>query len=239
AVVAASLAPAGTGRWAAALGRRSDYATTDSAVDSKGRVIVSAASDVTPEFVDSARPSSGAKLGPVLVAFDGGGKQTFARRFGHGAENLSTAVAVDAKDGIRLAVASRGATQFGERERQAPSNGNTTLVVTSFDAAGGILWSRDALDGSGLSVAAAQIDPAGNTYVGGQMNERLALSTRSNGFVVKITPTGEVAWTRLVADGTRAWLGDLAFDREGRIVVVGAVAGLDFQNQLYVAKLQP
>lgn len=236
---AASIDADGKGRWAAAFGRRLDYATTDSAVDSRGRVIVSAASDVTDELVDSARPSTGAKLGPVLVGFDPRGKKTFARRFGHGADNLSTAVAIDAQDGIRLAVASRGVTKFGDSERPAPSDGGTTLVVTSFDAAGSVLWTKDVLDGSGLFVAAAQIDPAGNTYVAGQLSETLALGTRSNGFVVKITPSGDVAWTRLVADGTRAWLSALAFDGEGKVVVAGAVAGLDFQNQLYVAKLQP
>jgi hypothetical protein len=236
---AASIDADGKGRWAAAFGRRLDYAKTDSAVDSQGRVIVSAGSDATTELVEGTRPTAGSKLGPVLIAFDDRGKQAFGRRFGHGADNLSTAVAVDAKDGIRLAVASRGVTRFGDKELPAPSNGQTRLVVTSFDAKGAILWSKEALSGSGLSVAAAQIDAPGNTYVTGQLNEQLARTTRSNGFVVKLTPAGEVAWTRLVADGTRAWLSDIAFDHEGRIVVTGAVAGLDFQNQLYVAKLQP
>jgi hypothetical protein len=236
---ATSIDADGKGRWAAAFGRRLDYATTDSAVDSQGRVVVSGASDVTSEFNEGGRPPTGSKLGPVLIAFDARGKQTFARRFGHGAENLSTAVAVDGKDGIRLAVASRGVTRFGEKETAASSNDGVGLVVTSFDAAGSTLWTKEVLRGSRLSVSAAQIDPAGNTYVAGQSNEQLARTTRSNGFIVKVTPAGDVAWTRLVADGTRAWVSDLALDPQGRVVVTGAVAGLDFQNQLYVAKLQP
>lgn len=235
----ASIDADGKGRWADVFGRRSDYATTDSAVDSQGRVLVSAGSDVTNEFIEAGRPQAGAELGPALLAFDGSGKRTFAQRFGEGAENLSTSVSVDAKDGARLAVASRGVTRFGGTERRPQLPSSVPLVLTSFDAAGAVVWSKEVLAGISLSVSGSRTDAAGNTYVAGQLSEQLTRGSRSNGFVVKVTPAGDVAWTRVVADGARAWLSDLAFDPEGRVVVTGSVAGVDGQNRVYVARIQP
>ena len=236
---AASIDSDGRGRWAAAFGRRLDYATTSSVVDSQGRVFVSAGSDTTSDIAEAAPGVAGHDLGPVLLGFGADGKRTAGRRFGAGADNLTTALAIDGKDGLRLAVASRGATRFGEAVERPLASGDTRLVVTSFDPAGAVVWSKGVLDGGSLSVSAALADAAGSTYVVGQLTEQLGGSSRSNGFVVKVTASGDVAWTRLVADGSRAWLSDLAFDAQGRLVIVGSVAGLDSQNQLYVARLEP
>lgn len=233
----ARVGPDGEGRFGASFGRRLDYAGTDSAVDPSGRLYVSAGSDRT---ADLAEPSghAGINLGPVLFAFDRDGKKVFARRFGHGADNLTTAVVASPDGHVRLVSASAGTTRFGDTER-APTGGEASLTVTSFDGEGHVLWSKELLSGPMVSVSDAKGDAAGNTYVVGQAGERLAFGSRSNGFVVKVTPSGEVAWTKTIADGARAWISAVDLDPAGRITVAGSVTGVDGKNRLYLAKLQP
>lgn len=233
----ARIGPAGEGRFGAAFGRRLDYAGTDSAVDATGRLYVSAGSDRSAELteVDSA---SGSDLGPVLLAFDADGKKIFAKRFGHGADNLTTAVVAYHDGTVRLISASGGTTRFDEAVRRPPS-GDGSLTVTSFDREGRVVWSKEVLTSPMVSVSDAKGDADGSTYLVGQATERLGFNTRSNGFVIKVGPSGDVVWTRIIADGTRAWISAVDLDAAGRVTIAGSVAGLDGKNQLYLAKLQP
>jgi hypothetical protein len=219
----------GRARWSTWFGYRYDFAEPDSGFDADGNLYVSGGSD--------ARPPAKNDMGPVLLTFDGRGQRLALRRFGSGADNLSTAVAVDRAGGVRLIVGSRGTVDFGLR----PQNGEEALYIASFDKSGALTWSRKLMTSRILSVAAARIDAQGNTIIAGQFDEAQAeYRTRESGYVLAIDARGNLLWRIDIARGGVTWLSGLAFDPHGQIVVTGAVLRIDGQrmlNGLYIATL--
>ena len=221
----------GRARWSSWFGYRLDYAEPDSTFGKGGTLYVSGGSD--------AKPPAKNDLGPVLIAFDVDGRQRSLRRFGSGADNLSTAIAADATGGLRYVVGSRGTVDFGLR----PQNGQEALYIASFAPDGTLAWSRKLLESRILSVAAARVDVKGNTIIAGQVDEPQGQwGTRESGYVMKIDAHGNLVWRVDIARGGMTWLSGLAFDPDGRIVVTGAVGRVDGQrmlNGLYVAVIAP
>ena len=212
---------AGHARWSSWFGYRYDYAETASAFDPDGRLWVSGGSDDQPPAKND--------LGPVLITFDSRGQKLALRRFGGGADNLSTAVVADAQGGVRLIVGSRGSVDFGPR----PQNGEEALYIASFDAQGTRRWSRRLITSRILSIAAARIDAQGTTYLAGQSDEPAGtFATHETGFVIAIDSSGRVRWQKTVFLGGMTWFSGMALDPAGRVVVTGAVGRLDGQKML-------
>jgi len=232
----------GHGRWGKAFGHRLDYLETDAAVDAHGNILVSGGSDASPDLTPGGSPSMKDDLGPVLVKLDPDGKLLSARRFGRDADNLTTGIAIDPKGNIRYAVGTRGVTTF-DGEPRKPQNGEL-LIAASFDPAGALLWRREIIAGTILSIAEATGNAAGDFFIAGQLEEddpNLG-TTREAGYVVKLDAAGRIDWTLRVADGTMSWLSGLALDPTGRLVAVGAVAGADSSspdNRLWIGTIAP
>ena len=211
---------AGRARWSNWFGYRYDYAETASAFDPSGRLYVSGGSDDQPPAKND--------LGPVLLTYDERGQRLALRRFGGGADNLSTALVADGQ-GVRMIVGSRGSCDFGPR----PPNGEEALYIASFDAQGNRQWSRRLMTSRILSVAAARIDGQGTTYLAGQYDEPAgSFATHETGFVMAIDAAGEIRWRRNIFIGGMTWLSGLALDPAGRVVVTGASGRLDGQKML-------
>jgi len=233
----------GKGKWSKAFGHRIDFAETDSAVDDQGNVVVSGGSDGSPDFVRGGFPAADNDLGPVIVKLDGAGKTLSAHRFGNGADNLTTAIATDRTDGVRIACASHGVTSF-DGDARKPQNGYASLVIASFDPSGAPMWKKEVFVSRVASVTAGAIDAEGNYYVSGMFDEDdPARGTRQDGYVVKMTKAGHVDWTLKIAEGTSAWLSGIALDPAGRPVAVGTVSGSPAGNgantELWVAPIVP
>jgi hypothetical protein len=230
----------GKAKWSKTFGHRIDFAETDSAVDDKGDVFVSGGSDGSPDFVKGGFPSSENDLGPVVVKLDAAGKTLSAKRFGSGADNLTTAIGVDRIDGVRVACATHGVTSF-DGDARRPQNGFASLVVASFDPSGATSWKKEVFVSRQATVSAGAIDADGNFYVTGVFDEDdPARGTRQDGYVVKMTKSGQIDWTLKIAEGTSAWLSGIALDPAGRPVAVGNVTGVVGANtELWVGPLVP
>jgi hypothetical protein len=230
----------GKGRWGRHFGHRLDYAGTAAAFAPDGTLYVSGGSDGTAEFVPRGSPSPKDDLGPVLLSFDADGKRLSARRFGSGADNMSTAIGFDAEGGMRLVVGSRGVVDFGGGKRVA-QNDAETVYVASFDAHGALLWDRALVSGALASVSTALVTARGDTYVAGEVHGR----TRTGiGFLAKVDVRGELVWIHKLDRTPMSWIGGVAMDARGRIIASGTVhtgseSGLGGHNVLWVGALAP
>src|SRR5262249_11888582 len=149
-------------------------------------------------------------LGPVLLEFEASGKKVRSRRFGHGADNLTTTVAVDAEHGVRLVAVTRGAVDFGDGDERPP-NRDEAIYVARFGPDGTLRWNRKIAAFPLASVAAARVDARGDTVVIGHFFEGRAVGTGA-AYAFKIDASGTVVWKRSISRGATTWLSGLAFD---------------------------
>jgi hypothetical protein len=124
---------------------------------------------------------------------DPAGGHLFSRRFGDGADQYGTSVAVDATGNVVLTGFSRGALDFGGGP--LASAGLEDVLLGKFDASGKHLWSKrfgDAAIQVGYSVA---VDNGSNTLLTGYFfgtvdfgNGPLVSVGTSDIFVAKFAP---------------------------------------------------
>ncbi len=206
-------------------GQRTEIDESDVAVDAKGEIVVTGGSNPSPDFQKGAIGSADDDLGPVLVRLSQDGKIIDARRFGLGGASLTTGVAVDPKNGVRFAVASTGATSF-DGDARRPQPGFASLVVAAFDGAGAFRWKREVFASRVITIHASAVAPTGDFYVAGLYSEEdPARGSRDDGFLVKLTTTGEIDWTTKIAEGASADVMGLAIDATGHPVVTAALVG--------------
>jgi hypothetical protein len=232
----------GRGRWGKTFGHRVDLAETAAAVGKGEQVFVSAASDPTFDVPPGGAPEGEFDVGPLYVVLDKDGKTSSLHRYGRGADNLTTAIAADSKGSVRFASASTGSTTFTGEERRPSRSGDGSLVLTSFDAAGAVVWSRELLSAPGVAVRKIVLDKDDAAIVVGRTTRQGPLGQRQDGFVIKVDAGGTVVWALDVNDGSRAEVSGVAIDPSGNIVAVGTVVGADgrsTENQLWLATIAP
>ena len=227
----------GRGLWARAFGHRYDYAETDAVVDAAGHVFVSGGSEGTSEFVRGGHPSATNDLGPVLLELDAGGKLLSAQRFGSGADNLSTALALAPDGSLRFVAGSRGAIDFGDGARR-PVGYEEAIDVARFDGAA-LAWSARVLSDRLASVSAATVDRRGDTVVAAHILRHEATPKpyghdAGRGVIVSLSPSGAMNWTYVLDEGLQSGFESVALDAHGRIVASGTRG-----NALVLVTLEP
>jgi outer membrane protein assembly factor BamB len=207
----------GSGRalWARAFGHRFDFAETDAVIDARGHVFVSGGSDGTSELVPGGGPRDHYDLGPVLLELDDHGVIVSTKRFGGGANNMTTALALAPDGSLRFAAATLGAVDFGDGLQPAP--GHVDVHVARFDAAGTLAWRAQPFGGLLARVEALAVDARGDTIVVGE----ILRANASRGIAVALSPSGTIRWTYELAGGIRSSLQRVSFDARGRVVLVG------------------
>ncbi len=241
----ARLDPDGRAKWSRAFGHRLDYAETDAVVDSRDHVFVSGGSDEA--ILPNGKPSPRDDLGPVLLELDDAGALVSAKRLGSGADNVSTAIAIDASGALRLGVGSRGVVDFGDG-RRTPAAGREAIHVTSLDAHGAPTWTQSFAPERLASIGSLRVDANGNAIVTSELLHHepepapFGMDTE-RGAITKITPTGSIAWQRTLSDGYRSSADRVVIDAHGRILVGGAIAkpigGSRLRSSLVITILQP
>lgn len=216
----------GRAKWSRAFGHRLDYAETDAVVDARDHVFVSGGSDEA--ILPNGKPSARDDLGPVLLELDDTGALVSAKRFGSGADNVSTAIALDASGALRMGVGSRGVVDFGDG-RRTPAAGREAIYVTSLDARGAPTWTQSFAPERLASIGSLRIDANGNAIVTSALLHHEPEPApfgidADRGVVTKITPAGVVAWQRMLSDGFRTGADRAVIDARGRIIVSGSVA---------------
>jgi hypothetical protein len=162
-------------------------------------------------FGQLAEPSAGGYDG-FVAKYDPNGNQVWIHQFGGSSQDASSGIAVNATGDLVVAGSAGGT--FG-----GPSLGSTDGFVRKYNASGTVQWTTrvgSALIDNAVDVA---LTASGDSFVAGYS---FGLTPyQGNGFVTKLSPTGEIAWTRsLTSSGVPSAYG-VAVDGVGASFVVG------------------
>lgn len=154
----------------------------------------------------------------------------WALRFGDGADQFASSVAVADNDDLFLLSNAAGVIDFGDGPLH--SKGLTDIFVSRLDPGGAPLWTTHfAGDGDDYGNALA-LDPNGNVLVVGFFAGTVDFggkSLTSQGdkdiFVAKLSPDGDVLWVNRYGDSLGQVAIGVASDTKGDVLVTGCFAG--------------
>lgn len=147
----------------------------------------------------------------VLMKFDPNGNLLWVRAWGGAQSDSAGAVATHGDGSVYIAGRS---TSFG------PSSAG--VFVLKFDAAGNLAWQRLWDDAAGFEAMA--VAPDGSVYAASSKLRPNSDLSRFDVMVLKLTPTGELAWARTYAAGEVVDArGGMAAAADGSIYTAGAI----------------
>lgn len=156
-----------------------------------------------------------------LAKYNPAGEKQWTRLLGSANSEVGFNVAIDTTDNVLITGQTNG--PLGNQE----TLGGSDAFVSKFDSAGNLLWTR-IMGGSnsdtGYGVAT---DDANNVYVTGQTygipdQQRHGMADI---FIIKYTPLGDKAWTRVIGSNWIDKSYDVAADAENNIYVTGTMGG--------------
>ncbi|WP_437276231.1 hypothetical protein WME90_33975 [Sorangium sp. So ce375] len=199
-----------------------------------GDVVLAGSASGDVDFGGGVLKGSGRRADVVVARFDATGAHQFSRRFGDGATQHATAVAVDEAGNAFVTGEFSGTLDFGEGRQgerfTLESQGKSDVFLVKLDAAGHVDWAKRfggageqagtgvAVDGDGDIVVVGRF--SGEIDFGGE--KPLTTDAKTNLFVVKLDPSGDHVWSKAAdATNTAEALG-VAVDGAGNILVTGS-----------------
>ena len=161
-----------------------------------------------------------------LLKLSRDGRPLWAHRFGGPGVDAAAAVVVD-RDGNATVIGTRGG-ELTFSDGRLPARRHEPAFALSFTPDGDSRWATSWGTG-GESVAAASLAPDGGILVVGsrerRSRDRTGRAEDSDGFLIRLDPSGEPAWT--VPLGGPRWdqAHAVAVARDGTIWVAGTFAG--------------
>jgi len=198
------------------------------AIDSKGRVIVSATYRNQPDLGGGPLPDRWD--GAFLLALAPDGAYVTSRGFDATKYQFPSGLVVDATDGIVLAGRFTADVDFGSGKLTSESGEDG--FVASFDSSFKARWSRR-FGGFGQDgVNGIALDPKGDLHLAGEFTtvfEGLPSAGMADFFVAKLAPDGKTLWARRFGDGSDQRGMRIAVASDGTSAIVGSFFGyLDF-----------
>ena len=146
-----------------------------------------------------------------------------------------TAVGLDAAGNSYVAYTIYGDTHFGSVVVAGPdSPGANMAVLVKYSSIGEVLWTKRLQGSLGATIAALAVQPDGTCYFTGRFVGTLILGGQTltsngpagnpnypNGYVTKLTPTGDVQWVRAQASTGGIGPTGLALGSAGEVYVCG------------------
>ncbi|WP_437645133.1 hypothetical protein [Sorangium sp. So ce362] len=200
-----------------------------------GDVVLAGSASGDVDFGGGVRKGHGRRADVVVARFDASGAHQFSRRFGDGATQHATAVAVDEAGNAFVTGEFWGTLDFGENRQGErfllESQGKSDVFLAKLDAAGNVQWARqfgDAEDQAGTGVA---VDGHGDIVLVGRFGgsvdfgrDEKGLSTvaKSDLFIAKLDPSGDHLWSKSANATNAAEALGVAVDGAGNVVVTGS-----------------
>lgn len=193
-------------------------------VDSKGNVYMLVTTSDEGMGYRGADMSKNFGERAVLVKFSAAGRRIWATYFdNYTPDYRGMSMTVDALDNVYIAGI-------------ATVNITTSAIVTKVNSSGVTQWTKSFTGSSGIYPSDITTDPSGNVFLAGKTNSRTgvatnghdnllgatgAYSTKADGFLIKVSPAGQVLWgTYCGGDETDEVLG-VVTDNDGNAYVVG------------------
>jgi hypothetical protein len=157
----------------------------------------------------------------VLIKYDSGVNQVWAKQFGTNRQDEIKGVEVDAAGNVYVA-GTAGATAFNP----ADTSGERAMFAAKYDPDGNLLWSSQVnhVASQGHSAYDIAVDQGGNVYVAG-LNSKGPTANEADASVHKFSPTGTKLWTTNVGTPTADAARNLAVDTWGNVYVAGETFG--------------
>ncbi|GAB3637513.1 hypothetical protein GCM10027422_31030 [Hymenobacter arcticus] len=173
---------------------------------------------------------AGTGSGRWLEASDGTASAGSTRTSAEG-----TAAGLDAAGNSYVAYTIYNDTRFGSVVVAGPGNPNANMaVLVKYSSIGEVLWTKGLQGSLGVTVAALAVQPDGSCYLTGRFAGTLALGGQTltsggpagnpdyyNGFVAKLTSTGDVQWARAQTGPGGIGPTGLALGPAGEVFVCG------------------
>jgi len=219
--------------WSKRFGDGVDQFVYDAAVDGSGHVVVTGIFHGSVDFGGGALSSAGGA--DIFVAkFAADGSHVWSKRFGDGASQIASSVAVDAAENVILAGQFYGSVDFGGGALS--SAGMVDIFVAKFSSSGDHIWSKRFGDPGSQVANAAAVDGWGNVVVVGYFYGSvdfgggvLASAGTEDIYIVKFAGDGSHLWSRHFNDGISQEATSVAVDGLGGVIVAGHFSGeLDF-----------
>ena len=224
----------GRALWSKRFGDVNGQSAIDVAVDSSGRVVVAAASDLPFDLGGGTAP--GTSGGSSLAVLDPASGDVIWSKAWPGVSVVD--LAVQSSGDVVVAGSFTEPIDLGGGTH--PNAGHTDIFVAAFSATGSYRWSR-LFGGSGSElVAALDVDPSGNLILTGSFNDTVTFggqalvsvmspnrSVKSRDmFIAKLDAAGAHVWSRQLGEPDEAqWGVGIGSDRLGNVLVSGGFAG--------------
>jgi hypothetical protein len=238
-VFVAKLDPTGSPLWAKSFPGDAEQVVRSIAVGPSGEVALVGNFFGTVSFGGGPLNSNGGDLyglGDIFLAkLDGDGNHVFSRSFGGvGADEIARDVAIDPSGNIVLVGDARGIVDFGGGPLDPGTS--SSIFVAKLDPAGTYLWSQ--MYGQAMADEAAYAvasNSRGEIVVGGSFDGATILFppddlhtivSETDGYIVKLSPAGEVVWSDTLGGSSVQLVLELAIDAADNI----AIGGQFFEN---------
>jgi hypothetical protein len=219
------------------------------ALDAAGNVYVTGSFNASGDFNPGKKTATLLSQGledVYLVKLDVNGNFVYVKQFGGGSGDEGIGVAVDRFNNVLLTGAFSGSADFNPGTASTTnlaSHGASDVFVVKLNAAGALVWARQAGGAQADGVHAIRVDRAGNAYVGGQFNgtadfdpgagvSNLAgTSGVANGFLWKLNASGNLVYARMLKTHAGGFneVDAVALDNSGNLFLAGKFSGtVDF-----------
>ncbi len=233
--------PTGTLLWARSYGGPLDNVDmltgSGVAVDAAGNTYVAGGLLGSAMIGGVALNNSAARKAPVLLKLTTSGTVSWAQQgqlAGTTSATLSskTAVSVDAAGNAVLGGTFSGGLSWGGTVLQTVAN-RTEVFVTRFNAAGNSVWAQQSSSTANAHLNAIGLDAAGNAYVAGEYEGSttfgaltLATAGQTDGYIVKLAPSGLAQWGRSIGGTQTDASQGLALSSGGDVYATGIFTGV-------------
>jgi hypothetical protein len=149
----------------------------------------------------------------------------WARHGGGSGQDQASDVAVDGEGNAWLYGSFFGDAQF---ENVTLSSSNFQIFVAKYDVDGDLLLARQSTGDAGIFKSGVTVDNVGNAFItgdflGGTLTfDAVTLTSQATDvFLVKYDPTGIAQWGHALGGTAHDFLGDVATDTDGNVIVTG------------------
>ncbi|HEX6428578.1 MAG TPA: SBBP repeat-containing protein [Niastella sp.] len=196
--------------WAKNIGGTSDDDSSSITIDGNGNVYVTGYFRGSADFDPGTGTANLASAGGAdifLTKYDGAGNYLWAKNMGGAADDISTAIAVDAASHVYITGSFNGSGDFdaGAGIASLTSMGGTDIFLTAYDDAGNYLWAKN-MGGTGTdSSLAIALDAGGNVYITGSFTGTADFD--GDVPVASFTSVGnaDIFWAKYDAAGGFVW----------------------------------
>jgi hypothetical protein len=218
----------GVHQWSMRFGDAAHQVPTGIVVDASANIYFTGQFEGTVTFGTTGLVSAGSN-DIFLCSFDTHGAHRWSKRFGDGASQQATAIALDPTANVIIAGVFDGTVNFGGADL---TSAGRDIFVAKFSSLGGSFWSRRYGDAAFQYPNSIVADAASNVYFAGEFygslnfgGGNLTSAGANDVFLAKLNFAGNYLWAQRYGDASSQFGPVLALDAAGNVYITGEFMG--------------